>query len=236
MPRLLTPLVAVTVPSIYRGGPLPPVMARCTPDTAAALKGVIEDLKSLGFQLRLSDMFRSYEMQKRANLDYVKKRKTAYSPPPGGSLHEAGRSMDIDLSSIGVPLKKFWEIAMARGFYPVIDAPESSRSEAWHFDCRGSHDAVYQYLRSGKGGVVMAPYTQMAQSAILAIGTTVDRMPDQDVAFLQAALIRLGFDPGRIDGVMGVRTRTALQNAGAVGEDPAETLSLKLKEKYPLEF
>jgi D-alanyl-D-alanine dipeptidase len=143
MAALNTPLVAITVASIYNHGPLPSRMAQCTPDTAAAIKAVVNDLQGLGHELRLSDLFRSYDMQKQANLDFTQGRKTAFSPPPGGSMHEAGRAMDIDLASIGVPLSKFWEIAGAHGFSPIIDSPDASRSEAWHFDCRGSHDAVY---------------------------------------------------------------------------------------------
>ena len=110
---LKTPLVPITIRSIYRDAPLPARMAVCTPDTRAAILGVIQDLKSLGHDLRLSDLFRSYEMQNEANLDYVQHRKKAYSPPPGSSMHEAGRAMDIDLSSIGVPLAQFWDIAKA---------------------------------------------------------------------------------------------------------------------------
>jgi hypothetical protein len=236
MAKLTTPLLPITVASIYNNGPLPKRMAQCTPDTAAALQGVIADVRSLGFHLRLSDLFRSYDMQKEAHEDFVQGRKKAFSPPPGSSMHEAGRAMDIDLGSIGVPLRRFWEIAQARGFFPIIDAPDASRSEAWHFDCRGSHDLVYQYVKSGKAGLSMAPYTQMAQSAIVAIGVQVDQVPDQDIAFQQAALIRLGFDPGRIDGIIGDRTRGALRDAGADQADPTSSLSQKLKEKFPLEF
>jgi hypothetical protein len=236
MPPLITPLVSVTVASIYNKQALPSRMAKCTPDTAAAIQGVVEDLRSLGHELLLSDLFRSYDMQKQANLDYVEGRKQAYSPPPGGSMHEAGRAMDIDLGSIGVPLERFWEIARARGLFPIIDAPISTRSEAWHFDCRGSHDAIYQYVKQGKAGASVAPYTQMAHSGILAIAVRVDAVPNQDVAFLQSGLIRLGFDPGRIDGVMGARTLGAMRDAGVNPDDPAASLSDRLKERYPAEF
>jgi hypothetical protein len=236
MPKLLTPLVAVKVASIYQSAPLPERMARATPDMAAALDHVVRDLRALGHDLRLSDMFRSYEMQWQAHQDYATRKKKAYSPPPGGSMHEAGRAIDIDLSSMGVPLSRFWEIARAHGFLPIIDKPESSRSEAWHFDCRGSHAAVYEYVRSGKAGAAMPPYTQMASSAIVSIGIRLDAVHDQDVAFLQSSLIRLGLDPGRIDGVMGDRTRGALKDAGAAGEDAAGVLCALLKEKFPAEF
>jgi hypothetical protein len=236
MPKLLTPLVPVKVASIYQSAPLPERMARATPDMAAALDRVVRDLRALGHDLRLSDMFRSYEMQWQAHQDYATRKKKAYSPPPGGSMHEGGRAMDIDLSSMGVPLGRFWEIAKAHGFLPIIDKPESSRSEAWHFDCRGSHAAIYDYVRSGKAGAAMPPYTQMAASAITSIGIRLDAVHDQDAAFLQSSLIRLGLDPGRIDGVMGDRTRGALKDAGAAGDDPAGLLCALLKEKFPLEF
>ena len=233
---LLTPLVGVSVASIYKGH-LPARMARCTPDTAAALEGLVGDLRALGHELRLSDLFRSYAMQKQAHQDYLRGRKQAYSPPPGSSMHEAGRAMDIDLSSMGVPLARFWEIAAAHGFYPVIDQPIPSRSEAWHFDRRGSHHAVYEYVRGGKAGAAFSPYTQMARSAILATGVSVDCLPRQDTAFLQSALIRLGYDPGRIDGVLGERTRAALRAAGCLEAEQASALvSERLREAFPLEY
>lgn len=235
MPALLTPLVPITVASIYNGA-LPTRMAKCTPDTATAIRSVVEDLRALGHDLRLSDLFRSYEMQRQANLDYVEKRKTAYSPPAGGSMHEAGRAMDIDLGSIGVTLEDFWDIAKARGFFPIIDQPIAGRSESWHFDCRGSHDAVYRYVHAGKAGASIPPYTQMAQSGILAIGVRIDALPDQAIGMVQAALIRLGLDPGRIDGVMGDRTRGAMREAGIDPDDPAGSATVALKTRYPGEY
>ena len=70
------------------------------------------------------------------------------------------------------------------GFFPIINAPDTKLSESWHFDCRGSHDAVYRYVAFGKAGVSMPPYTQMAHSAILAIGVHVDSLPAQDAAWV----------------------------------------------------
>jgi hypothetical protein len=76
----------------------------------------------------------------------------------------------------------------------------------------------------------------MACSAIVAIGVKVDAVPDQGVAFVQAALIRLGFDPGRIDGVMGTRTQGAMRAAGVDASDPAGSVSLLLKLRFSGEF
>jgi len=154
MPVLITPLVPIDVASIYNKGPLPSRTAKCTPDTAATIQAVVDDLRGLGHELRLSDLFRSREMQQQAHLDFTEGRKTAFSPPPGGSMREAGREMDIDLSSIGVPLNQFWEIARSHGFSPIVDSPDPSRSEAWHFGCRGSHDVVHQYVKQGKVGAL----------------------------------------------------------------------------------
>ena len=232
--KLTTPLNPIVVPSIYNhNGPLPTRMAKCTPDTAVALEAVRAELAALGFQLRLSDLFRSKEMQQQAHDDFVSGRKKAFSPPAGSSMHEAGRAMDIDLSSMGVPLSRFWEIARAHGFFPIIDAPIPSRSESWHFDRRGSHDLIYQYVRDGHAGPSIPPYAQMAMSGILALGVVLDTVPDQDVAFQQSALIRLGFDPGRIDGVLGDRTRGALREAGVNPDDPIDGLSQQLRAKFP---
>ena len=236
MPRVVTPLIPISVASIYNHAALPKRMAKCTPDTATALQGVVEDLQGLGHNLRLSDLFRSYEMQRQANLDYVEGRKTAYSPPPGGSMHEAGRAMDIDLESMGVSLAEFWDIARARGFFPIIDQPISGRSESWHFDCRGSHQAVYEYVQQGRAGASIAPYKQMAHSAILAIGVQVDGLPDQEVAVMQSGLIRLELDPGRIDGVRGQRTLAAIRDASLDPDDLLGSLGAKLKVKFPHEY
>jgi hypothetical protein len=175
-------------------------------------------------------------MQKAAHLDYVEGRKKAFSPAPGGSMHEAGRAMDISLESIGVPLAQFWDIAKARGFLPIISAPDSKVSEAWHFDLRGSHGRVYDYVRSGAAGAHIAPYTQMAQSGISAIGVRLDSVPNQDTAWIQATLIRLGFNPGRIDGILGDRTRGALRDAGVNPESPVDGLGDLLRAQFPLEY
>jgi hypothetical protein len=235
LPITFTPLIPIDIASIYHG-PLPKRLALCTPDTKAAILAVARDLNDLGFGLRLSDLFRSHDAQQQAHLDFVQGRKKAFSPAAGGSMHEAGRAMDIDLSSIGVPLAKFWEIAAARGFTPIIDKPDPKRSESWHFDCRGSHDLVYRYAASGKAGTVAAPYTQMAQSGIAAIGVVLDAVQAQDVAFLQAGVIRLGGDPGKIDGVMGDRTTGSLKDLGADMDAPAAWMDAKLQASFTVEY
>ena len=129
-------------------------------------------------------------------------------------LHEAGRACDLDLEKLNMSLKKFWPIAKKHGMTPIIAKPISTQKEAWHFDCRGSHDLVYKYYAQGKGSN-MLPYEAMAASGILSIGVPVDRFgANQKAAAIQAALIRLGFSLGNLDGQIGQKTRTALTQAG----------------------
>ncbi|MBI4751816.1 MAG: hypothetical protein HY774_25310 [Acidobacteria bacterium] len=238
-----TPLVPIQIPSIYKKNgirvPLPARMAKCAPDMLAAIRATEKEVEQAGGNLYLSDLFRSYEMQLGSHLDYVKGKKSAFSPPPGGSMHEAGRALDLDLDALNMKLSTFWEIASHSGLVPIISTPNASKSEAWHFDCRGSHDRVYQYYSTGKASN-MKPYTAMAVSGILAIDVQVDRFKSkQTEAKIQAALIRLGFDPGAIDGDLGNRSKAALSTVGIAFTTPAEVyaaLDTKLREAFPTEF
>jgi hypothetical protein len=166
---MFTPLVPIEIKSIY-GGPLPLRMAKCTPDMHAAIRNLKQHLEGLGLDLVLSDLFRSYEMQYQAHIDYVSGEKKAYSPPPGGSMHEAGRAFDLDLKFIKkLTLPKFWPIAATCGLSPIINKPDIGMSEAWHFDCRGSHRAVYDYYVSGKGDNFKSCVYEKLDSAILMV-------------------------------------------------------------------
>ena len=100
-----TPLLPINIISIYKNPlgdllPLPSRMARCTPDTYVAVFNIAAALAQKGGRLILSDLFRSYDMQAQSHQDYISGRKTAFSPPPGGSFHEAGRAFDLDLNAI----------------------------------------------------------------------------------------------------------------------------------------
>lgn len=238
-----TPLPSINIKSIYfKDGerlPLPKRMAQCTPDMKQALIDVGKKLKEAGGNLYLSDLFRSYEMQLQSHLDWKSGRKKAFSPPPGGSMHEAGRAFDLDLDNLKIELADFWEIAKEFGVFPIIDKPKSGKSESWHFDCRGSHRKVYEYYAAGKGKN-MKPYTAMSASGILAIGVKVDAFGEnQSDAALQAGLIRLGFELGNVDGDIGQKTRAALEKAEIAWTNVEEVLlkvENQLKEKYPKEF
>jgi D-alanyl-D-alanine dipeptidase len=238
------PLVPITWPSIYPATgpkkPLPARMAKCTPDMKAAIEAASAALVAKGGKLVLSDLFRSYEMQTQAHQDYVTGRKSAFSPAAGGSLHEAGRAFDLDLGAIKVTLAKFWELAAPAKLVPIIAAPTSGVSESWHFECRGSHQLVYDYYRAGKGNNFPKPYNAMAASAIVSIGVRVDKFgANGEAAYIQSGLIRLGANIGNMDGAIGTKTNTGLAALGIAQGTLAQMVArveAKLKAKFPAEF
>ena len=239
---MFTPLVPITFDSIYNNGPLPSRMARCTPDTFAALFAIKKDLSAVGADLILSDLFRSHDMQLQAHLDFVTGKKKAFSPAPGGSLHEAGRAFDMDLSKIRViGLNRFWEIAATHGVLPIVTRPDTKLSESWHFSCRGSHTLVYNYYKANKGDNFASPYAAMAASGIVSIGQQVDILgPDVISAYIQSGLIRLGAEIGDLDGKIGPKTNGALRDIGIDGKlappDKADLIDQKLQAAFPDEF
>lgn len=239
-----TPLIGITVLSIYeqRGQrvALPSRMARCTPDMKKAIMSLCKDVEKAGGKLYLSDLFRSYDMQLQAHLDWKTGKKKAYSPPPGGSMHEAGRAFDLDLKSLRIPLKDFWDVAAPHGVVPIIDTPDPKKSEAWHFERRGSHSGVYDYYKAGKGKNFSSPARAAAASAILSVGQPVDVFEGKsEAAYIQSALIRLDKEIGNMDGDIGPKTRKALSALGIVNAPLPEivlAVDRLLQEKFPHEF
>jgi D-alanyl-D-alanine dipeptidase len=224
-------LVKVDIPSIYRdrsGNPvnLPKQMALATPDTAAAIKGIEREVAALGGRLVLSDMFRSAVDQEKAFYDYKSGRKRAYSPPPGGSIHEGGRAFDLDLSALVVPLPRFWIIAAHFGVTPIIESPNPALSEAWHFECLGSHACLFGRDR--------------AESVILDCGATVTRLGNRaDLVFIQTAIVRLGQNPGAIDGHIGPKTAAAFEDATGLKysfKSGLDAIKQTLRETFPQEY
>src|SRR5262249_4927938 len=188
----------------------------------------------------LSDLFRSFDMQLQSHLDFVNGKKKAFSPPPGGSLHEAGRALDLDLDGLApVKLAEFWDLARPHGLLPIINKPTPGVSESWHFDCRGSHHIVYKYYQAGNG-TNFKPYAAMAASAILAIGVQGEKFgQNQTAASIQSALIRLGQVIGNIDGSLGTKTRSAIEAVGVpFGEPKAMLVALEglIRQKFPDEY
>jgi hypothetical protein len=241
-----TPLVPIDIISIYKNSqgypvPLPTRMAKCTPDTFNAIMSISKDLTAAGGKLILSDLFRSYDMQAQAHQDYVSGKKPANSPAPGGSFHEAGRAFDLDLDAMKIKLSDFWKIAEKYGMLPIIDQPNTSKNEAWHFDCRGSHQIVYKYYADGKGKN-FTPYKAAAASAILSIGVHVDDFGDNQIqATIQSCIIRLGKNIGNIDGLIGRNTQKALSELAITYDtsklpDILNQLENLVQKKFPIEF
>ncbi len=241
-----SPLIPINIISIYKNRlgdllPLPSRMAKCTPDTFDAIFKIAHELAEKNGRLILSDLFRSYDMQAQSHQDYISGRKKDFSPAPGGSFHEAGRAFDLDLDFIKIPLSEFWVIAAKYGVFPVIKQPQSNVSEAWHFDCRGSHQIVYQYYANGKG-TNFKPYTAAAASGILSIGVHVDSFGSNQIqASIQSGIIRLGKEIGNIDGQIGGRTQKALEELDIQFDlsNPSNMLiqvENLVQQKFPKEF
>ncbi len=241
---MTAPLINVDIPSVYKSNgvpvPLPARLAHATPDMAQAMSDVALDLQKAGGRLILSDLFRTYEMQMQSHLDYVNGKKKAFSPAPGGSFHEAGRAMDLSLSDLKIPLGDFWKMAALRGLVPIIKVADSHVSEAWHFECRGSHQKIIAYYDAGFGTNFAKAYSAGAASAIVALGIHVDVFGNaQNEARLQSALIRLSQNVGNLDGNIGSKTRAALTALGLGGANLNDTCAQAeklLAIQYPGEY
>lgn len=240
---MTAPLVRPIVMSIYEVNKqrvlMPERMARSTPDMKKAMYGIRTDVEAAGGKFALSDLFRSYDMQLQAHLDHKSGKKEAYSPPPGGSMHESGRAFDVDLKGLKMSLADFWQIAEKWGVVPIIAKPNSKASEAWHFECRGSHQLVYDYYKVRKGGN-FEPAAAMAASAIVGAGLKHDRFKGkEDAAYIQSGLIRLGQEIGNIDGVLGPKSNGALNSIGitsAIRTEQMQGIDMLLQQKFPDEF
>jgi hypothetical protein len=241
-----SPLLPIDIISIYKNKlgdrlPLPSRMAQCTPDTHTAIFNIAKDLAKKGGKLILSDLFRSYDMQAQSHHDYISGKKKAFSPPPGGSFHEAGRAFDLDLSAIKITLADFWKIAAKHGVVPIVAQPKTNQLEAWHFDCRGSHQLLYRYYEEGKG-TNFKPYAAAAASGILSVGVHVDAFGlNQKQAAIQSCLIRLGKNIGSMDGQIGGKMHKALDELGIPFnmnqlDDMLIQAEHAIQQKFPVEF
>jgi hypothetical protein len=143
-------------------------MAWLQPHAAAALMELMQKLETAGGKLYLSDCFRSSLDQAKAHIDYLSfccgnsgqighliskfpelksykpRPKRAFSPPPGGSFHEAGLAIDIDASfaRLGVDQNRFAEIAWDCGWRDIVHKNFGNPKlvdvrEEWHWECLG---------------------------------------------------------------------------------------------------
>lgn len=194
------------------------------PNTAAKLKQLNDAVLSAGGDFRVTECHRDISVQRAARAKYdrwvaagkpapgtarfdAKTMKAAFVATPGRSGHNAGISIDIDLGSLKFPgvaadkrLDKLWEIATPIGWSPVIRTPDERASESWHFDCWGTLSGVRDRLG----------YEQAALCGAILVGHGDLSGFDAEV---QALLVRAGFDIGKIDGVLGPKSRAALSTA-----------------------
>ncbi len=188
--------------------------AKCAPDMRDALLSLRVAVESEGGDLQITDLFRPWATQEKLRADYLVSiqdpliKDKAFAAPPGGSFHQAGRAIDINVKGLNFKnvakdmwLDKFWELCKPLGFYPIIRIPDEGMSECWHFDFPGTAwEAAYKKLN----------YTEVAKCAILDAGCWDDPTRVQAM-FVQAQLIRLGFyEIGKVDGIIGSKTKAIL--------------------------
>lgn len=229
----LVPLVPVarSIVSSYGERPLADLPAgRAPQDVADALAALCAECP----WLRVTELWRSYDAQAQARARYEAwdragrpargsagwdgaRMKDAFVAAPGRSMHNAGRAIDVWVDTLAKHygpddyLDEFWAVARRHGFVPVIDEPREGASESWHFD----HPGPWRYVRSARG------YETMALCAALVVGEAGAGV-QTTARVVQAHLLRLGDDVGHPDGLVGPRTRAALERRGLA------TLSLDL--------
>jgi streptogramin lyase len=130
----------VRVPGIYgnKCNPLPKRMSRLVLPAAQALQKAYGMIASEGGHLYISDMFRSAMAQQRTHEDWKSGRKSAYSPPSCGSVHEAARAIDIDAfdTGIGIGHRRVREILNKCAWTHIVE--NLTGPERWHDEFRES--------------------------------------------------------------------------------------------------
>lgn len=191
-----------------------------TPDTLAAAYKLEDAIVSEGGKFQLTACFRSWlKQQSLVDLHNADPVHNAFAAPPGGSYHQAGRALDIDIKALYFPilleekwLEKLWSLAIPLGFRPIIDKPDMNVSEAWHFDFIGPWQAVHDKM----GNAISA------KCAILDVGNW---NPQESLLktrnmFIQAQLLRLGhYEIGAVDGLIGFKSGAAIRSLGIPDSD-----------------
>jgi hypothetical protein len=123
---------------------------------------------------------------------------------PGKSGHQGGISDDVN--TVGAfphapadqQVDLLWATAKPCGFTPIIDKPDETKSERWHFDYWGHWAGVKAHFG--------------AETAYLCSALDVGQAGEwqSDDRLTQALLLRAGFDIGEPDGIAGKRTAAAL--------------------------
>ncbi len=214
----------------------------CTADTAAALLALHEAVTAAGGDFRVTELHRDVTVQQAARAKYERwagagkphpstaafnpsTMKAAFVAPPGRSMHNAGRAIDVNLAALkfpGVPadkqLDKLWELARSCGWLPIIKTADERASEAWHFDCWGDLRGIRNRLS----------YEQAAFAGALLVGHAGAGTSWASVT--QALLQRCGKDIGLIDGAFGAKSRAALVEALGITDAAAQAIIARADE------
>lgn len=223
-------VVDVEVPGIYgqKGNPLPKRMSKLVREAAEALDKVFQDIDHEGGHLFLSDMFRSAEEQEQAHNDYLTGRKSAYSPPSCGSVHEAARAIDIDAFDTGIGHRRVREILNKHGWVNIVET--LTGSECWHYEFRG--DKWQQYYNQ-HGYAAMARAMKGEIGNVLNLQDAVAK--EGEIKSLQTTLNQLYGLNLDVDGMLGPQTREVVRRFQAdhglqVDGVPGPITKRKLKE------
>lgn len=199
-----------------------------TPDFLKGLRKLDELVKLNKGNLKITDLYRSWEVQSTNRKNYISGKKKAYVAKPGGSFHNAGRAVDISLEHLqfeGVDrddwLEVLWDIAIPLGFKPIIKIPDMDASEGWHLDWPGI-DWIDAYKK--------LKYSEVAKCCVLDVGAW-DPSENKDKVerrFIQSQLIRIGYyEIGKVDGLIGPKTSKILRSLG-LDKLSTEAIGIKL--------
>ncbi len=199
-------VVKVRVPGIYswKGKPLPKRMAKLVRPAAIALQKAYKDIVKEGGHLYISDMFRSAVQQQKAHEDWQSGRKTAYSPPSCGSVHEAARAIDIDAFDTVIGLKRVRELLNKHSWVNIVET--LTGPECWHYELR--QDKWEQYKKENG-------YAAMANAMKKEIGNLVglpkSEARKKEIKWLQASLNKILETNLETNGIYGEATRQVIR-------------------------
>ena len=182
-----------------------------------ALRAAQATVHAEGGTLGVTECYRSFAVSQRAHEAFKAGKRKHYACPGGGSLHNAGQAIDIDVYHLGgLDLADIWDIVQPLGFTPIVTSPDRKRSECWHFDYRGEWADFYRWA---KATIRSSAYQQLARVLTLdagawdcaASGWSEARM---EIGFIQGQLHRIGVHVvGAVDGLAGPATRRAVSAA-----------------------
>lgn len=186
-----------------------------TPDTHLAVQELEKSVSAQGGELKINSIYRTWSKQQELfDLHAKEPKKYPVASAPGKSFHQAGRAIDFavkELNFKNVPkekwLEKFWDLSKPLGFTPIINKPDLSIPESWHFDRLGEWAAVREKIG----------YLKTAQCAILDVGNwdPNEGLEKTKKLFIQSQLLRLGhFEIGEVDGILGKKSLAALLSLG----------------------